>query len=102
MGRSNYSFQKRQKELARKKKKEEKRLRKLAKGSPETQEDANESLDDAAQTDRVESGLSFPLHPILLRSPSQLWRDTMYLRMVLWSYVLTTGTWCRSQLIPNQ
>jgi hypothetical protein len=56
MGRPNYSFQKRQKELDRKKKKEEKRLRKLAKGSPETQEDANESLDDAAQTDRAESG----------------------------------------------
>ena len=32
---TNYSFEKRQKELAKKKKKEEKRLRKLAKNQPE-------------------------------------------------------------------
>ena len=34
MARTNYSFEKRQKELAKKKKKEEKRLRKLAKKNP--------------------------------------------------------------------
>jgi len=35
MAKPNYSFEKRQKEIAKKKKKEEKRLSKLAKGTPE-------------------------------------------------------------------
>ena len=38
MARDNYGFQKRQRELAKKKKKEEKRLRKLAKANPEAVE----------------------------------------------------------------
>jgi hypothetical protein len=38
LARSNYSFQKRQKELARKKKKEEKRKRKLDKNAPSEEE----------------------------------------------------------------
>jgi hypothetical protein len=38
LARSNYSFQKRQKELARKKKKEEKRKRKLEKNAPSEEE----------------------------------------------------------------
>jgi len=38
LARSNYSFQKRQKELARKKKKEEKRQRKLEKNNPNPEE----------------------------------------------------------------
>jgi hypothetical protein len=40
----NYSFEKRQKELAKKKKKEEKRLRKLEKQKNPTTEEANEPL----------------------------------------------------------
>jgi len=40
LARSNYSFQKRQKELARKKKKEEKRKRKLEKNAPSEEETA--------------------------------------------------------------
>ena len=37
MAKPNYQFEKRQKELAKKKKKEEKRLRKLAENAPEPQ-----------------------------------------------------------------
>lgn len=55
MGRPNYSFQKRQKELARKKKKEEKRLRKLSKSNPETLKDSDEYRDDDAHSDSIES-----------------------------------------------
>jgi len=36
MAKPNYTFEKRQKELAKKKKKEEKRLKKMAQGSEET------------------------------------------------------------------
>lgn len=43
MARTNFSFQKRQKELARKKKKEEKRKRKLEKKVEESVENAGES-----------------------------------------------------------
>jgi len=43
LARSNYSFQKRQKELARKKKKEEKRKRKMEKNTISTEEDPNPS-----------------------------------------------------------
>jgi len=55
MGKPNYSFQKRQKELARKKKKEEKRMSKLSKDNPEHQEDSDEFRDDEKCTDRIES-----------------------------------------------
>ena len=41
MARSNYSFNKRQKELARKKKKEQKRQRKLDKNTIESEENPN-------------------------------------------------------------
>jgi hypothetical protein len=49
MARPNYEFQKRQKELAKKKKKEEKRQRKLANkaiDADETQEDPSPSTED--------------------------------------------------------
>ena len=45
MAKPNYDFAKRQKELAKKAKKEEKRLRKLAAGETPTEEDAPESAD---------------------------------------------------------
>ena len=48
MGRPNYSFQKRQKELEKKKKKEAKRLRKLEK--------KNADLTDGVEGDTVEAG----------------------------------------------
>ena len=41
MAKTNYSFEKRQKELAKKKKKEEKRLKKLEKGGAELHPDSN-------------------------------------------------------------
>ena len=56
LARSNYSFQKRQKELARKKKKEEKRQRKLAKKELKTIENPEESLDAAEDDESDESG----------------------------------------------
>jgi hypothetical protein len=46
LARSNYSFNKRQKELARKKKKEEKRQRKLNKNIINSEEDPNPSRDE--------------------------------------------------------
>jgi hypothetical protein len=49
LARSNYKFQKRQKELARKKKKEEKRQRKLEKNNPNPEE-----MPEQEQTDQVE------------------------------------------------
>lgn len=49
MARPNFSYQKRQKELARKKKKEEKRLRKLAKKAGTTTE-GSDTADDAEGT----------------------------------------------------
>ena len=42
MARNNYGFQKRSRELAKKKKKEEKRLRKLAKADPQAAENPDE------------------------------------------------------------
>ena len=50
MAKPNYSFEKRQKEIAKKKKKEEKRLNKLAKGVEEDQvplEDNKDTTDDS-------------------------------------------------------
>ncbi len=44
MAKTNYTFEKRQKEIAKKKKKEEKRLRKLGK---ETEDDQNLQTEDA-------------------------------------------------------
>lgn len=49
VARPNFSYQKRQKELARKKKKEEKRLRKLAKKAGTTTE-GSDTADDAEGT----------------------------------------------------
>jgi len=44
MARTNYSFEKRQKELAKKKKQEEKRQRKLAGKEEQTQEDSPQPI----------------------------------------------------------
>jgi len=44
MARTNYSFEKRQKELAKKKKQEEKRQRKIAGKDEQTQEDAPQPI----------------------------------------------------------
>ena len=46
MARSNYQFKKRQKELARKKKKEQKRLRKLDKNTINSEENPDQSQDE--------------------------------------------------------
>ena len=46
MAKPNYSFEKRQKEIAKKKKKEEKRLKKLGKGAEEDQIDPQTPADD--------------------------------------------------------
>ena len=46
LARSNYSFQKRQKELARKKKKEQKKQRKLDKNNMESEENPSQSQDE--------------------------------------------------------
>ena len=46
MARTNYSFEKRQKELKKKKKKEEKRLRKLENKALATDERANDEAED--------------------------------------------------------
>jgi len=46
LARSNYSFNKRQKELKRKKKKEEKRQRKLDKNTLKSEEDPNQSQNE--------------------------------------------------------
>ena len=45
MAKTNYTFEKRQKEIAKKKKKEEKRLKKTAKETEEDQIDKNTSID---------------------------------------------------------
>ena len=47
MARNNYRFEKRRKELAKKKKKEEKRLRKLAKKGPQPDENAEPSPEES-------------------------------------------------------
>ena len=46
MAKTNYAFEKRQKELAKNRKKEEKRLKKLDKGSEEAQSDQLSLADD--------------------------------------------------------
>ncbi|MBT8147709.1 MAG: hypothetical protein KJN90_12700 [Gammaproteobacteria bacterium] len=46
MAKPNYSFEKRQKEIAKKKKKEEKRLRKTSKGTEDDQAPTAENKDD--------------------------------------------------------
>ena len=51
MVRSNYTFEKRQKELAKKKKKEEKRLKKLAAAAGDNQTDQAQSDNDPANID---------------------------------------------------
>ncbi len=50
MARSNYQFQKRQKELARKKKKELKRERKFGKNTPPNEEDPGPDTEKAQET----------------------------------------------------
>jgi len=45
MARTNYSFEKRQKELAKKKKQEEKRLKKIASKEEQAQEDTPQSVE---------------------------------------------------------
>lgn len=51
MAKPNYSFEKRQKEIAKKKKKEEKRLRKLTKGTEEDQAPSTDGEEAATSTD---------------------------------------------------
>ena len=51
MARANYSFEKRQKEIAKKKKKEEKRLKKLATAAENNQVDQAPSDDEPAKMD---------------------------------------------------
>ena len=46
MAKTNYTFEKRQRELAKKKKKEEKRLKKLEKGGTDVQGDAPQLPDE--------------------------------------------------------
>jgi len=46
MAKTNYSFEKRQKEIAKKKKKEEKRLKKLGKETEDAQTDESASSDN--------------------------------------------------------
>ena len=48
MAKPNYSFEKRQKEIAKKKKKEEKRLRKTSKGAEDDQAPSTEDKDNEA------------------------------------------------------
>ena len=52
MAKSNYSFQKRQKELARKKKKEEKKLRKMEKKDVESIEPGDDPIESADDTEQ--------------------------------------------------
>ena len=51
MAKPNYSFEKRQKEIAKKKKKEEKRLKKLAKGVEEDQVPLADNEDTTINSD---------------------------------------------------
>ena len=51
MAKSNYTFEKRQKEIAKKKKKEEKRLKKLAAAAGDNQADQAKSDNDPAKFD---------------------------------------------------
>ena len=54
MARNNYSYQKRSRELAKKKKKEEKRLRKQAKADPETSENPELAVEAARTAEPAE------------------------------------------------
>ena len=51
MAKTNYTFEKRQRELAKKKKKEEKRLKKLATNTENDQSDQSQSDNDATDID---------------------------------------------------
>ena len=51
MAKTNYTFEKRQRELAKKKKKEEKRLKKLASNTGNDQSDQSQSDNDATDID---------------------------------------------------
>ena len=51
MAKTNYTFEKRQRELAKKKKKEEKRLKKLATNTGNDQSDQSQSDNDATDID---------------------------------------------------
>ena len=51
MAKTNYTFEKRQRELAKKKKKEEKRLKKLATTTEDDQADQSHSDNDATDVD---------------------------------------------------
>ena len=55
MARSNYQFNKRQKELARKKKKEEKRQQKLDKNSAASEDNPNEFKDEGENAINIET-----------------------------------------------
>ncbi len=82
MAKTNYTFEKRQKEIAKKKKKEEKRLRKMGKGTEEDQvelnplvEDKNTSIDNSEQSHRLRKlGLSSAPNPFDL--PYQLMAES--------------------------
>ena len=54
MARNNYSYQKRSRELAKKKKKEEKRLRKQGRANPETSEDPAPAVDESRPPEQAE------------------------------------------------
>ena len=56
LARNNYSYQKRSRELAKKKKKEEKRLRKLARANPETSENPEPTADESQAVGSSEGG----------------------------------------------
>jgi len=56
MARTNYSYEKRQKEIAKKKKKEEKRLRKINKNAPELNDENGEEISQ----DGVEPAVTEP------------------------------------------
>ncbi len=55
MARPNYGFEKRQKELAKKKKKEEKRLRKLARKEAQALENSESTPGDSESEDEEET-----------------------------------------------
>ncbi len=55
MAKPNYQYEKRQKDLAKKKKQEEKRLRKLEKNAPAAADGVDQAPNPAPATDRVEN-----------------------------------------------
>lgn len=56
MARSNYTFKKRQKELVRKKKQEQKRQHNLEKSTIESEENPNQSQNEEDSAKNIESG----------------------------------------------